>query len=161
MHRHSSQIRPRIVRHNRRDATGFTEHGVGGRRIPRVAGRTEQQREVSPGAVAEDANAVGIHAVLLRMLADEADRSPHVRHDRRQGIPRPAAVSHNEDGESLLVQRGEVWAKTWSSSTLDCHWPLTMAMTPAPLGRAGRYTSSMSASPSSLYPYTTSVVTAG
>jgi hypothetical protein len=56
---------------------------------------------------------------------------------------------------------GEAWAKTWASSTLDCHWPLTMAMTPAPLGRAERYTSSISASPSSLYPYTTSVVIGG
>ena len=65
LHRQSSQIRRRIVRHDCRDATGFPEHGVGGRRIPRVAGRTEQQREVSPGAIAEDANAVGIHAVLL------------------------------------------------------------------------------------------------
>ena len=73
MDRHSSQIRPRIVGHDCRDATGLPEHGVGGRRISRVAGRTEQQREVSPGAVAEHANAVGIHAVLLRMLMDEAD----------------------------------------------------------------------------------------
>ena len=60
---------------------------------------------MAPGAATEDANAVGIDAVLPRMLADEADRAPHVRHDRRQGIPRPAAVSHGEDGESLLVQR--------------------------------------------------------
>src|SRR4029450_3230052 len=56
---------------------------------------------------------------------------------------------------------GAAWAKTWASSTLDGHWPLAMAMTPAPLGRTERYTSSMSASPSSLYPYTTSVVTEG
>jgi hypothetical protein len=56
---------------------------------------------------------------------------------------------------------GAAWAKTWASATLDCHSPLAMAMTPAPLGRAERYTSSISGSPSSLYPYTTSVVAVG
>src|SRR5437868_1258139 len=45
-------------------------------------------------------------------------------------------------------------------STLDCHPPLTIEMTPAPLGRAGRCTSNVSARPS-LCPYTTSVVTDG
>jgi hypothetical protein len=46
---------------------------VGGRRIAGVARRPKQQREVSAGAVAEHAKAAGIDAVLLRMLADEAD----------------------------------------------------------------------------------------
>jgi hypothetical protein len=73
LRRPSSEIRRRIVRHHRRDATGFPEHGVGGRRIAGVARRPKQQREVSAGAVAERAKAAGIDAVLLRMLADEAD----------------------------------------------------------------------------------------
>src|SRR5687767_9947788 len=45
-------------------------------------------------------------------------------------------------------------------STLDCHPPLTIAMTPAPFGRVGRWTSNVSARPS-LCPYTTSVITDG
>src|SRR6185295_11109206 len=45
-------------------------------------------------------------------------------------------------------------------STLDCHPPLTIAVTPAPLGCAGRCTSNVSARPS-LCPYTTSLVTDG
>jgi hypothetical protein len=52
------------------------------------------------------------------------------------------------------------WVKIWAISTLDCHPPLTIEMRPAPLGRAGRCTSSVSARPS-LCPYTTSVVTEG
>ncbi len=42
-----------------RDAIGFPEHRVGGRRIAGVARRPEQQREMSPGAVTEDAKAAG------------------------------------------------------------------------------------------------------
>src|SRR6266446_2024324 len=58
------------------------------------------------GAAAKDANAVGVDAVLARVLTDEADRPLHVRHDRGHGISRAAAVSHGEYGEALVVQRG-------------------------------------------------------
>ena len=75
---------------------------------PGVGRRTEQQRELPTGAAAQHANAVGVEAVLARVLADEADRPPRVRHDRGHRTPRAAAVSHGEYGEPLLVQRGIV-----------------------------------------------------
>jgi len=48
-----------------------SQHRVGGRRIPGVGGRTEQQRELPTGAAAIHANAVGVDAVLARVLTDE------------------------------------------------------------------------------------------
>src|SRR6478609_3527699 len=80
----------------RRDATGFPEHRVRGRRIPAVGCRTEQQRELPAGAAAIHAIAVGVDAVLARVLTDEAYCPPHVRHDRGHGISRAAAVAHGE-----------------------------------------------------------------
>ena len=149
--RPSSEIRGRKVRHDRRDATGFPEHRVGGRRIAGVSRRPEQQREMTAGATTEDTNAVWIDAVLLRVLTDEADRSPHVRHDRGQGISRAAAVSHGEYGESFLVQRGiGPGRKSTAQSPRSIATRRSRSeMRPAPFGCAGRCTSSVSARPSS------------
>ncbi len=99
------KIDRRVVGHDGLDAIAFAHERLVGGRVAVVRRRGENHRQMSAGAAAVHAEAVGIDAPLLGVVADEAHRAAHVGDRVRHQIPRAAAVAHDDDGESLVEQK--------------------------------------------------------
>jgi len=81
---------------------GETVDRIGGLGVAHLAGGPLHQRQVAAGGPAVDAEPIGIDLVVLRMVADEANRPVHVFEDFGDRVFRLTAVDDREDGVAAL-----------------------------------------------------------
>lgn len=86
------------------DLAGGAVDGVLGVGVAGFAGDAEGEREEAAGAGAEDAEAIGIDAVVLGMNADVADRAVNVGDDLADGEAGLSAMAHQEEGVAAVEE---------------------------------------------------------